>query len=272
MKKKSIVLIVVCLFHVLYTKGQINIQQISSLEFVGFTSIQSFQVRPTDISSITQLGNYNSAKLSQTKEGDLFSFSNSSNSFQQGDFNLTDITQKGNENVLLSFQLGYLASSLYSMSNNDLVAPIQNKLSFTTTSNNLFSAGTNNILYSSQEGKSNEILAIQQGSDNYIEVEQSGNENFLIVQQVGTNNRVESFKQNSVYGAMGVISQVGDNNAINNLTESVNTNRSDYTQEGSNLSLTINNTLPSLDGIKVSQTGNDMNIVIDQSYFSFPMQ
>lgn len=270
MKKESILTVFASFFVIFNSVGQINIQQVNSSEFL---STQSVQLESLDISSITQLGNYNTAHLIQTKKGDVFSFPNSSNSFQQGDFNLADVIQKGNENVLLSFQLGYLTNGLLTLYTYQPDAQLQNMLSFSTSSS-LFTAGINNTLYSSQEGKSNEILVIQQGSSNYIDVEQLGNENLLIINQVGMNNRVENFKQNNIDGKIDVISQIGDNNTFNSVNGSiVNFYENNYTQEGSNLSLTINNSnLTSLGAIKVNQTGHDMNIVIDQSYFSYPMQ
>jgi hypothetical protein len=45
------------------------------------------------------------------------------------------------------------------------------------------------------------------------------------------------------------------------------------TQIGNNLSFQINAVLPgSGEGIKVTQTGRDMRVVIEQSYFSFPLR
>lgn len=273
MSKKTIAILFVCLFMVFTTKGQAIINQINSDEFGEFSTAESLQVNSLSISSITQVGNNNSAKLSQTREGNLYSLSNSAHSFQQGDFNLFDITQKGNEHVLLSFQLGYLISGTYSIGSNQLNVPSQNLLSFTTTTNNKFTAGTNNALYSIQEGKSNNILSIQQGNDNYLDLEQSGNDNFLVVQQVGNSNRVEDFKQASIEGSFDIITQVGDNNTFSMMNESIGgLSENSYTQEGSNLSLTINNSFLSQGGITVNQTGRDMNIVIDQSYFTSPMQ
>jgi len=44
-------------------------------------------------------------------------------------------------------------------------------------------------------------------------------------------------------------------------------------QTGTNLSIEINNSLlNSLGGVEINQSGKDMKVVIDQSYFSFPMK
>ena len=275
MKKKSILTIIYFLFFVFNSEGQINIQQINSSEFEKVISSQSFNLEPLEISSITQLGNYNTAKMSQTKERDMFSLPNSSNLFQQGDFNLADINQKGNENVLFSFQLGYLIYVLSGKNNyNQTDVNLKSTISFNTTSNSRFSDGTSNTLISYQEGNSNKILVIQQGRNHYIEAAQLGNENNLFVQQAGNNNRVENFKQNSFNGKSDVITQVGDNITINTINEySGCLYDNNYTQEGSNLSIVLNNSaLSPLGGIRINQTGHDMKVVIDQSFFSFPMR
>lgn len=274
MNMKLISILFIYSFLVFNARAQVLINQITTDGMGDYTTAQSLQINPLFVSSISQIGNNNSVKLSQTIEGDIYSFPNSANSFQQGDFNLAEITQRGNENVLLSFQLGYLISGLFSTSNNQLEAPSQNMLSFSATTNNQFATGKNNTLYSVQEGKSNNILAIQQGDDNYIDVEQSGNDNILIARQVGNSNKVEDFKQNSIDGSFDVITQLGDNNTLNFLNESTGVLAENaYSQEGTNLSLTIsNNTFSAPGGIIVNQTGRDMKIIIDQSYFSFPIQ
>jgi len=277
MKKKSIVTLLVCLFFVFNSEGQLNFKQINSSELDVLLPSQSFQDEYLAYSSITQTGNYNRAILSQNKERNSLSLPNSTNSFQQGDFNFVDIIQKGNENVLFSFQLGYLIYVLTD-ENNDIQnsdIQLQNLLSFINViPNSHFTDGFRNSLISAQEGNSNKILAIQQGDNNYVSAEQLGNENYLVVKQVGSYNKVENFKQNTINGKSDVISQIGDNNTFNTFNESNSEIYGNiYSQVGTNLSITqYNNTLSPLGGIEVNQTGHDMSIVIDQSFFSFPMK
>ncbi|MEI8084820.1 MAG: curlin repeat-containing protein [Paludibacter sp.] len=266
MKKSSIVIVIMCLFSSIHSFGQTNIQQIISPEFASIILEQNY------ISSITQLGNKNSAKLVQTIDGNLFSLPNTSSSYQQGNENLVDIFQKGSENVLFSFQLGYLISGILNEGTQNNTV-LQNMLTFTTTANNFVGNGDNNTLISSQIGSSNKILTIQQGSNNFIDVEQVGRNQFFSSHQVGTNNRVENFKQTNIDGKGDYITQLGDNNTFN-ISETTGNLANNYIQQGSNLSVALNiDTPPALGGgITVSQTGHDMKVVIDQSFFSFPLK
>jgi hypothetical protein len=275
MKMKTILVVFSVLFLIFDTRGQVNKNQINISEFENSLANQPFNADPTYNSSITQLGNYNTAKLIQTQEQDLSSNPNTSNSYQQGNFNLVDLTQKGSENVLFSFQLGYSipGHSTENKENTQTDAKLASVLNFNASSANMFSDGNNNTLISSQEGNSNKILSIQQGSNNYIHAEQLGNDNNLVAQQVGTNNRVENFIQNNNHGESDIISQVGENITLNSISPSNSLYGNNYSQNGTNLSITLNNsTFNTLGGLKVSQTGHDMKIVIDQSYFSFPLR
>jgi len=275
MKIRTILALLSVLFLIFDTRGQENKNQINISEFENSLANQPFNADPTYNSSITQLGNYNTAKLIQTQEQDLISNPNTSNSYQQGNFNLVDLSQKGSENVLYSFQVGYTTPghSTENKVNTQTYATLASVLNLNLNSASLFSDGNNNTLISSQEGNSNKLLSIQQGSNNYIHAEQSGNDNNLVAQQVGTNNRVENFMQNNLHGESDVISQVGENITLNSISSSNNLYGNNYSQNGTNLSITLNNsTFNTLGGLKVNQTGHDMKIVIDQSYFSFPLK
>ena len=274
MKNTTIVIVFICLFQVFTAQGQVNIPQISTSEVESSGTLQP-NAEQLNISSITQLGNYNTAKLSQTEGSDLISSPNSSSSFQQGDYNLVDLTQKGNLNILYSFQVGFLASIFSTESTDNTLRGtiLPTLLNLNAGSTGIFSNGNNNTLISSQEGISNKFLSIQQGSNNYIQADQIGNYNNLVVQQVGNNNRVENFVQNNIKGESDNISQVGDNNTLNSIDKLNTLYGNNYIQNGSNLSITLNNsTLSATGGITVNQTGHDMSIVIDKSYFSFPLK
>ena len=269
MKKIAIINLFICLFSVFNAAGQVNLPQISSSDVENFVSAQPNEDQ-VSISSITQLGNYNTARLTQTQESDLLSSPNSSNSFQQGDNNLADLTQKGNQNVLFCFQLGYLTSASTTESTDITPSTL---LNLNANSTGLFTNGNNNTLISSQEGNSNKFVSIQQGSNNYIQAEQVGNNNNLLVQQVGTNNRVENFVQNNTLGENDTVYQTGENITLNSINTSNTLYGNNYMQNGTNLSITLNNTTTnSLGGITVNQTGHDMSVVIDKSYFSFPLK
>ena len=275
MKIKFSIVLFSVLFIIVDIQGQSNINQNSISAFESSVANQFLNADPMSNSSIIQLGNYNSAKLIQTLEQDQYSIPNASNSLQLGDCNFVDITQRGSENLLYSYQLGYLLTgqSAENTNNTSSVLRLSSMLNYTVYSASLFSDGNNNTLISSQDGNSNKILSVQQGSNNYIHAEQSGNDNTFVAHQVGTNNRVENFMQNNLRGESDMITQVGENIILNSISSSNTLYGNSYSQNGSNLSITLNNsTLNSLGGVKVSQTGHDMSIVIDQSYFSFPLK
>jgi len=274
MEKSIIIFVFICLFQGFTTQGQVNIPQISTSEVESSGTLQP-NAEQLNISSITQLGNYNIANLRQTETSELISSPNSSNSLQQGDYNLVDLTQKGNQNILFSFQVGYLTfgSSIENTENTLSGVFIPALLNLNAGSKGLFSSGNNNTLVSTQDGISNKLLSLQQGNNNYIQADQIGNNNNLVVQQVGNNNRVEDFVQNNIKGESDNISQIGDNNTLNSIHTFNSLSGNNYIQNGSNLSITMNNsTLNSIGGITVNQTGHDMSIVIDKSYFSFPLK
>ena len=134
--------------------------------------------------------------------------------------------------------------------------------------------GGKNELYLRQLGTSysNKAIIQQEGSENYINVDQNGDENNFNVLQVGNNNRVETFKQTNVNGKKDDISQIGDNLTLNVSLETIGAVYGNtFTQIGTNLSATVTSTIP-LNDITVSQTGHDMKVVIDQSFFSFPLK
>jgi len=119
---------------------------------------------------------------------------------------------------------------------------------------------------------SNKATIWQEGNDNYINAEQTGYFSDFNVLQVGNNIRLETFKQTNVNGNKDAIFQRGNNlTLIVSFESSTAVFGNIYTQTGTNLSATLNTTIP-LSGITVTQTGQDMKVVIDQSFFSFPLK
>lgn len=286
MKNKSIITVVFCLFFVFNTQGQTNPQQINTTEFDNLLFMQSSSVVLSDVSSIAQLGNNNSAILSQTDAGGLLP--NASNSMQQGSNNLADITQKGNGNVLFSFQMGVMADELSNgnIGNSQLDIALQNMMSFIINpSSSAFTIGsqTNDIDYIAAEGNkmtitqngtNNGIMAVQQGSNNTLSAEQTGNNNYLLALQIGSNNTIEDYKQENTSDQIlyDKIIQTGDFLTLKSDVASTTGAGNTFIQTGSNLSFEINSDLlNSPGGVQVNQAGNNMKVVISQSYFSFPL-
>jgi hypothetical protein len=280
MKTKSIITLAACLFFYLFSEAQINIQQIRSSGFDDFISTQTLNPEQSNVASITQLGNRNSTELHQTKEGGLLS-ANQSHSFQLGELNSMDITQKGTGNILLSFQLGYITDyfgkgkgNAYGLENGN-----GNAFAYGLTGQGnigMVSEGSGNTLTSFQDGHSNGLLTIQLGDNNSISATQKGNDIYAAILQQGTNNQVVDFKQENYSGNIlfDSVIQIGDNLQLD-VADAKNGRAygNKYSQEGSNLSLTLNSDLLSpLGGMTVDQTGHDMHINVSQSYFSFPMK
>ena len=76
MEKSIIIFVFICLFQVFIAQGQVNIPQISRSEVESSGTLQP-NAEQLNISSITQLGNFNTAKLSQTEGSELIFSPNS---------------------------------------------------------------------------------------------------------------------------------------------------------------------------------------------------
>lgn len=291
MKYISFIVPFACFFITFYSEGQVKMDQVGSVEIGDLFSLQTLNTEQNYNSSITQFGNNNSAILSQIEEGELNSFPNSSNSYQQGNNNLVEITQNGNGNVSFVFQMGLLGNEAtngnISYSLLDVVP--QNMVSIITNpSNNVITAGAkiNDIEYEvlgdgnkmtiTQNGNNNGIMAIQQGSYNTLSAEQLGNNNYLLAWQKGSNNTIDDYKQGNKSDPVlyDKIIQTGYYLTLKSDMESNSSvNGNTFIQTGTNLSLEMNSDLiNSPGGVQVTQTGNDMKVVIDQSYFSFPLK
>ncbi len=252
-------------------------EAIKQIRTSGIDNITSFQALNRGFSNNVltwQTGNENKVGISQQTNSNL-AMGNQSFTVQTGTSNELSLGQIGTGNVLLGFQLGYLASQTggYQGSQTEMESGIAPAL-FPTLGNRNLVGGEGNKLNISQEGSSNSIMAIQQGSYNSITAQQKGKNNYLSVLQVGTNNAVIGYKQGneSELTLFETVIQLGDHlslitDGVPNSTPAVNR----FTQRGTNLSLQLNSSLLNTGaGVEVNQTGRDMKVVVDQSYFSFP--
>jgi len=250
----------------------------------GMDNILSFQTLNQDKSNFVltqQIGDQNKTGVNQQKDAGTAS-TNQSYTFQQGNLNEQLVGQIGSGNLLLSFQLGYLANGL---PQNQV---IQNVFELGSGIGNFSSPGTNNEssgivaegdrnkLQVSQDGNNNGIMAVQQGDDNSITAQQKGTNNYLMIFQNGKNNQVTGYVQenSSVNVMYDTIVQEGENLNLHASDASKSKlNGNVFSQSGINLSLQVNNGfVNSLGGIEITQTGKDMKVVVDQSYFSFPVK
>lgn len=257
------------------TETNKTIQQLSAPGINDIMSFQTLNQGINNFSLIQQNGNQNKTFIYQQADPGL-GYSNQTYSFQEGNTNEMTVGQIGKGNVLLGFQIGYL--SMLSSSNISGLDLESSCILFgnSNVSNDLFSVGERNKLQVSQEGINNGIMAIQQGSDNVIDVGQKGSNNYLTMLQKGTNNSVHGYVQEntSTTNLFETITQEGINLSL--LATDISGSKAmgnEFSQSGVNLSLEINNGLiNTMGGIEVNQTGRDMKVVIDQFYFSFPMQ
>lgn len=253
-------------------------EAIQQLSAPGINDIMSFQTLNQGINNFSlmlQNGNQNKATIHQQSDANLGS-SNQTYSIQEGNVNEMTVGQIGKGNILLGFQLGYL--SILPNTNVPGFGLESSKVS-TVTSNESdasLSIGEGNKLHVSQEGNNNGIMAIQQGSDNLIDVGQKESNNYLSVLQKGNHNSISGYVQGNTSPAnlFESLTQIGGNNSL--LATDISGAKAMgnvINQSGTNLSLEINNGLiNTMGGIEVNQTGMDMKVVVDQSYFSFPMQ
>lgn len=275
--KKIVIFLLLFSFCFYLGFGQNNdlIQQIRTS---GMVDILSFQTPNQGISNIVltqQIGDLNKTRVNQqTFTGS--SFSNQAYSIQQGNLNEITVGQIGNGNLLLGFQLGYLTSKFYQEQGTQFGFELE---SFTGTSFDNTSAlpgksGDNNKLAITQEGTNNSVMAIQQGSDNSISAGQKGTNNYLLFRQNGSNNLVTGYYQENTSGNLlfDTVIQEGEGLILNTSGVSKSKpNGNSFIQKGVNLTLEVNNQFTNtLGGIEVSQSGRDMKVIVDQSYFSFP--
>ena len=273
---KQIISIFIFTIITFYTNAQISIQQIGSTEIIDVLSIQNANPTFRNMANIQQLGNNNTASINQSATNE-FADPNQAQLFQDGSQNMADITQKGGNNQLLTYQLGYL-STKFDQSNT--VPVLETLTSYFPLINYVFgdlSTAENNTVICSQEGSSNGLLTLQVGTDNYISATQTGQNNYLVATQIGQSNHLVDFKQENQSSSeflLESVTQLGRNNLIE-FSGTINGQiyGNSYAQSGDNLAIKLNTSLiSSIGGMNITQTGHDMNVVIDQSYFSFPMK
>jgi len=257
-----------------------TIQQISTTGIENILSFQTLNQAIGNSAFIQQTGNHNRAGISQ-QSGAAASLGNRSYTVQTGNENELTVGQIGSGNLLLGFQLGYLASTVtgrepgnhygLDLGNGNGNAYAYGHLHAT---NDYLVDGERNKLTISQEGTNNGVMAIQMGSDNTISASQTGTNNYLVVLQTGKNNLVTGYSQANTSDKVlfDTVIQIGENLTLGASEDSKSKpSGNKFTQSGANLSLQLNNEfVNSVGGIEIGQKGKDMKVVIDQSYFSFP--
>jgi hypothetical protein len=258
--------------------GLVTNQTIQQIQTLGLDDIMNFQALNQGSSNyalIQQTGNQNNSSISQQNNASS-SMINKSYIVQTGTSNEITVGQVGTGNLLLGFQLGNIAAlvesrqGIHSGTNNITASTL-----LQNAENTSLIGGEGNKLSISQRGNNNGVIAVQLGSYNTITVEQTGKNNYLSALQNGTNNSVAGYKlgNESEQILFDKIIQIGDNlnlttDGVANSTPVVNK----FTQAGSNLSLQLSTSLLNTGaGVEINQTGHDMKVVVDQSYFSFPL-
>lgn len=264
-------------FYPAFSQNNDLIQQIKTS---GMSDILSFQTQNRGVSNTAmtqQLGDWNKSSVNQ-KSDDGSAFANQAYSIQQGNTNEMTIGQIGSGNLLLGFQLGYL-TSVFSQTQPNLSGLELGSFAGTSLDNNSGLSGItgdNNKLTIAQEGTNNNVLAIQQGSGNSISAGQKGINNYLLLRQNGSKNLVTDYMQGNTSENIlfDTVIQQGEGLSLSSTDVSTSKpNGNSFIQTGVNLSLEVDNQITNtMGGIVVNQTGHDMKVVVDQSFFSFPMR
>lgn len=252
-------------------------EAIHQIRTSGMADILSFQTQNRDVSNLVltqQIGNQNKASVNQQAES---GFGNQSYSIQQGNSNEMNVGQIGAGNLLLGFQLGYITSELGRQQGNHFGFGLENgngnayAYGHGSSDANSVVEGERNKLTITQEGTNNGVVAVQRGSDNTISAEQKGTNNYLLLLQKGKNNSVTGYRQENTSDKMllETVIQEGEGLSLNTSDVSKSKpNGNTFIQSGMNLSLQVNNEFANtLGGIEINQTGRDMKVVVDQSYF-----
>ena len=243
-------------------------------------NILSFQMlnRTGNYAFTQQVGNQNTTRINQMNDpgSDL---ANQSVSIQHGTLNEMTVGQIGNGNTFLGFQLGYLAAWLSQRSLCASDYGSESALWETGTYNytDILTGGERNKLTLTQEGINNYLMAVQMGDDNFISAGQRGSNNYLMILQRGVYNSVTGYEQRNTSETILFDTIVQEGERLSLSATGISGSRftgNTFIQTGTDLSLQVNNDLINQagGGMEVRQTGRDMNIVVDQSYFSFPMK
>jgi len=248
------------------------IQQISLPGIKDILGFQTLNRNTGNYVSLQQSGNHNATNINQ-QSGSL-EMTNQAYTVQSGTSNELTLGQTGSSNLLLGFQLGYLATLNGTQQDNQTAVPTGFVESL-IAGNTITPEGDGNKMTLTQTGNNNGIMAIQQGSDNTISVQQTGNNNYFLALQKGSNNTISDYKQENTTGLVlyDKIVQTGDYLILKSDIASMSGAGNTFMQTGTHLSLEMNSDLiNSPGGIQVTQTGKDMKVVVDQSYFSFPLK
>jgi|GEM_PF-1004379 len=288
--KKSILYLIILLLNLFPTfsqeiinnTGTVSNEAIQQIRVPGIDDILLFQTLNRGFGNYVlaqQTGNLNTANINQQNTTSTSTeMSNQSYTVQSGNSNELTIGQIGSGNLLLGFQLGYLAGLTGSGTENTLVDPVGTVSSAESAVVGIGSVivGERNKLIVTQEGDHNGLMAVQQGTGNSILAKQTGNNNYLLAMQKGANNTIADYAQGneSEQVLFERVIQLGDNLTLKTAgaTDSSVAGNT-VMQTGANLTLELNNDLlNTAGGVTINQTGTDMKVVIDQSFFSFPMK
>jgi len=245
----------------------------------GVTDIQTFQALNNgalNIIQAQQTGVQNSvAAIQQSSNGGLL---NQMYTIQEGNLNEVTVGQIGRGNMLLSFQLGYVTSEFvrqqgdcygFGLGNQNLYEYDDKSADFS------INVGRRNKLTFNQNGTNNVGLVFQQGSDNTISVDQQGNNNYMIIYQKGRNNVINGYNQANTSDKIlyDLVIQEGEKLVLNATESSKQPSGNTFIQSGSNLQLQVNSGFANdLGGLGIVQTGKNMKVIVDQSFFAFPMK
>lgn len=265
------------------TKTEKNeaIQQIRKPSNDNVLIFQTLNQAESNYAFSQQIGNQNMANISQKSDAGSYA-ANQAYNYQLGNSNEMTVGQIGSGNMFTSFQLGYATTELGKLKENQYGFGLDkgngNFYAYDHGNSDLNSAvvGERNKLTIDQKGTGNSVMAVQQGTGNTISAEQSGLNNCLLLYQRGKNNTISDYKQENDTEKIlfDVVIQQGESLSLSTTDASKSKqNGNTYIQEGVNLSLQVNNEFANaLGGVEINQTGKDMKVVVDQSYFSFPMK
>ena len=252
-------------------------EAIQQITLPGINDILGFQTLNRNTGnyvSLQQSGNQNTTNINQ-QSGVSTEMTNQAYTAQSGNSNELTLGQIGSGNLLLGFQLGYMATLTGSQQTNQTVIPT----GYVFTAGSLIAdnapEGEGNKMTITQSGNNNGVMAVQQGSYNTLSAEQTGNNNYLLALQKGSNNTIDDYKQanKSDQVLYDRIVQTGDYLTLKSDIASSSGAGNTFLQTGTHLSLEMNSDLiNSPGGIQINQTGKDMKVVINQSYFSFPLK
>ncbi|MGV8095688.1 MAG: hypothetical protein AB2L24_27880 [Mangrovibacterium sp.] len=236
---------------------------------------QSFQTLNQDLGNFVltqQIGTSNKSNIDQD-HGTCSGLTNYSVNVQIGNLNDLTIEQTGSGNLFVGFQFGnpvnWLSRALAEFDLGFGNASLEENMG---DYNGIFT-GEGNKVIASQEGMNNTLIAVQQGNDNFISAVQKGVCNYLIILQKGAYNSVTGYEQGNASESIlaDKITQEGENLTISSTGISgPKVGGNTFAQSGTNLSLRVNQDfINDTGGMEIRQTGRDMNVVVQQSYFLF---